>query len=46
MALFDTSFNFGANVLPKKTAKGKGKKKPAKAKGKRSDAWRASTGGR
>lgn len=42
---FDTSFNFGANVKPKKKAeKGKGKKKAAGAK--KSNAWRAYTGGR
>ena len=35
MARFDTSFNFGANVRPKKKPKGK------KGRGNKSNAWSA-----
>ena len=44
MARFDTTFNFGANVKPKKKQPKKGGK--GKKGGKKSNAWRAYTGGK
>jgi hypothetical protein len=40
MAKMDLSFNFGANVKPKKPKAGKGRRR----KGRKSDAWTAYVG--